>query len=127
MGGTRKSTRAWRELTSSLLLVGLAAGSSGCFWLALGGGAAGGYYVAKDEREVGTIVSDATITTRVKTKLIRDGDVTGRRINVDTRERVVTLRGYVPSQTMADRAVGVARSVSGVHRVESKLVVEPGG
>ena len=98
---------------------------SGCVLLAFGAGAGGGYYVAKDERSFGRIVDDASITGSVKTKLIKDAEVDAIDINVDTDRGVVTLHGHVPSQRVAKRAVDLAGTVNGVHRVKSKLVVIP--
>ena len=108
-----------------LALVSIALATNGCALLLVGGGATGGYYVAKDERPIGQILSDATITASVKTKLVRDEQIAGLDINVDTHEGVVTLNGHVPSAVRAKRAIALARSVKGVANVKSRLVVLP--
>lgn len=72
----------------------------------------------------GEEVSDAWITTKVKTDLMATGDVPGTGIDVDTRDGVVTLTGTVESQAVADKAKSVARNIKGVKRVESKLTVQ---
>jgi osmotically-inducible protein OsmY len=74
-------------------------------------------------KTVGESIDDATITTRVKTTLLNDPDVNGLRIDVDTAKGVVTLSGVVRTQAEADRAVALARMVTGVQDVRSTLQV----
>jgi hyperosmotically inducible protein len=82
-----------------------------------------GYEVAKDDRSIGTKLDDASITSGIKTKLIKDSEIHAMDINVDTFEGVVTLHGNIPSRSAKTRAVKLARSVKGVTKVRSKLVV----
>src|SRR5690606_32620062 len=106
-------------LLGSLFLV------SGCTALLVGGAAAGGYYVGKDERTTGEIADDGVITAAVKSKFIGDDLVKARNINVDTYRRVVTLVGTVDSAAARDRAISLARSVNNVARVVAdELVVK---
>lgn len=102
-------------------------GLSGCVPVAIGGAAAGGYMVGKDERSAAVIASDSRITTAVKTRLIGDKYVDGLRISVETYEGVVTLRGEVGSSIPRDQAERLAASVEGVKSVrnEIKIVREP--
>jgi hyperosmotically inducible protein len=104
-------------------LVLLSASSTGCFWLAVGGAGAVGYQVAKDDRSIGTKIDDASITTGVKSKLIKDSKIDAIDINVDTFEGVVTLHGNIQSRIARTRAMDLARSVKGVSKVKSKLVI----
>ena len=53
-------------------------------------------------------VSDASITTKVKTSLLADPDVSGLRIDVDTRDGVVTLTGTVSSSAEKSKALDLA-------------------
>jgi hyperosmotically inducible protein len=76
-------------------------------------------------KTVGETIDDATITTRVKTALLNDPDVGGMRIDVDTTVGMVTLSGVVKSQAEADKAVAIARRISGVKDVKSTLQVNP--
>lgn len=108
-------------LTITLALSQLA----GCAAAVVGGAAAGGYYVAKDERSLSTITADATITSKVKTKLIKDKHIQALDINVDTYEGVVTLHGNVPSDNIKERAIQLASSVKGVKKIVTKLVIVP--
>lgn len=96
---------------------------AGCAAAVVGGAAAGGYYAGKDERSVGQIADDASITSTINTRYVRDGMVKARTINVDTYNGVVTLYGTVPNQVVADRAVEIARGVKGVRQVVSKLTI----
>ena len=71
-------------------------------------------------------VDDTWITTKVKSSLLADSDVSGLDINVDTLNGVVTLRGQVESQAQADEATRIAREIEGVTNVDtSGLTVGP--
>ena len=70
-------------------------------------------------------VTDAAITTKVKTKLLADPDVSALRIDVDTRDGVVTLTGTVSSAAEKTRALDLAGKVENVKRVEDKLTLRP--
>ena len=96
------------------------AGLGGCFWAAVGGAAEGGY-VAGQKEGTGTVVSDQWITTKVKSKLIADGKVKARNIQVTTIDAVVTLRGIVFSQEEEKRAISLAKDSKGVKSVVSHL------
>jgi len=96
---------------------------AGCAPAIIGAGAAGAYKVGTDERTVGGMWNDATITTKVKTALIQTPDVKARHIDVDTLERIVTLTGVVDTQREAERAVEIARKIHGVKSVKSYLQV----
>jgi len=76
-------------------------------------------------RRVGEVVDDASVTARVKTALIREDDVKARNINVQTYRGIVELSGFVDTQAMADRAVLEAQRVPGVAEVRNALIVEP--
>jgi osmotically-inducible protein OsmY len=65
---------------------------------------------------------DATVTMRVKTALIRDGEVKARRIRVDTRNGVVELKGSVSNDEMT-AALNRVRDVPGVTAVDNKMTV----
>ena len=64
-------------------------------------------------------VSDAWITTKVKTSLLYSKNVDGLDIEVDTKNGVVTLSGTVESNAERDLAVELARQVRGVKKVET--------
>jgi hyperosmotically inducible protein len=74
-------------------------------------------------KSIGETIDDATITARVKTALLNDPQVAGTRIDVDTNLGVVTMSGIVKSRAEEQRAIQVARGVSGVKDVRSTLQV----
>jgi hyperosmotically inducible periplasmic protein len=72
-------------------------------------------------KTAGPAVSDATITARVKTKLLADG-VTGT--TVDTTDGVVTLAGSVAGDEQKAKAETDARETEGVKDVKNELIVK---
>ncbi|NNF67179.1 MAG: BON domain-containing protein [Gammaproteobacteria bacterium] len=110
------------RLAVALCAVSLA---GGCTALAVGGAAAGGYVVGKDDRRVGTIIDDGAITTSVKTKLIRSKYVSAVKVDVDTRDGIVTLNGTVDSYVAREQAEILATDTKGVKSVINKLEVAP--
>src|SRR5205085_2268708 len=75
-------------------------------------------------KATGDNITDAAITTAVKTKFLADSKVSGLNINVDTNNHVVTLTGPVHSAAEKAEAIRLAKTTSGVNRVVSKLTVE---
>jgi len=74
-------------------------------------------------KKSGTVLSDAEITTAVKTKLLADKVVGGLKIDVDTDHGVVTLTGPVSSAAERAQALRLTRGTKGVKRVVSKLTM----
>jgi osmotically-inducible protein OsmY len=72
-------------------------------------------------------VDDAAITAKVKTAVIAEPGLSALKIDVDTKDGVVTLTGTVDSAAMKDRAQQVAQGVSGVRSVVDNLVVKAQG
>ena len=68
--------------------------------------------------------SDGAITDRVRRRLFSDPDVKGYTIEVETKDRVVTLTGTVATDKARSKAEKLARKVSGVKAVVNKLRVE---
>ena len=73
----------------------------------------------------GCAQSDAGITTAVKGKLVADDLVKARQINVDTKDKVVTLTGEVKTQAEESRALQIARETKGVVNVVDQISVVP--
>jgi osmotically-inducible protein OsmY len=69
----------------------------------------------------GAALTDAAITSAVKAKFLADTAVSGLKIDVDTKDGVVTLNGMVATKAEADRAMSLARESDGVKRVVSNL------
>ena len=75
--------------------------------------------------KAGEAVGDAAVTAKVKTALLADDNVKGLRIDVDTKDNVVTLNGSADSKANADKAVTIAKGIDGVKSVSSNLTVKP--
>jgi hyperosmotically inducible protein len=69
--------------------------------------------------------SDPGITTAVKTKLAADDTVKAYKIDVDTKDAIVTLTGSVDNAEAKTRAVELARATKGVTSVVDQLSVAP--
>jgi hyperosmotically inducible protein len=78
---------------------------------------------ADAERSAGQTVDDAGVTAKVKAALLAESGVDGMKINVDTFNGRVTLKGEVPNQGQIDRATQVAKGVEGVKEVDNRLTV----
>ena len=70
---------------------------------------------------IGDAAGDAALTAKVKTALLADDEVKGLRIDVDTSNGVVTLKGAADTQAHVSRAETVAKGVDGVKSVENRL------
>ena len=71
-----------------------------------------------------TAVGDAAITGSVKTALIAEPNLSALKIDVDTKNGVVTLNGTVDNADQKSRAVSIARGVSGVSSVNDNLTMK---
>jgi hyperosmotically inducible periplasmic protein len=81
--------------------------------------------VGDKAEDVGQEIEDGSITSAIKMKFANDEQVSASAIDVDTNNGNVTLNGTVSSQAEADRAVELAKTVSGVKSVKSNLTVKP--
>jgi osmotically-inducible protein OsmY len=58
--------------------------------------------------------------------LATDKDLSAIKIDVDTKDGVVTLTGPAPSESARDRATEIAKNVKGVSSVNNQLTVKAG-
>jgi len=70
------------------------------------------------------VVSDSWITTKVKSDLAVEKDVSATHISVKTIDGVVTLGGSATSQMEADKAVRVAGEIKGVKSVVNNIQIK---
>jgi hyperosmotically inducible periplasmic protein len=70
---------------------------------------------------------DAAITTSVNAELAKDSKLSALRIDVDTVDGKVALRGTAPDAGSRDRATSLAQRVDGVKSVDNQLTVGPKG
>ena len=79
-------------------------------------------------REAGSaamdVVDDAAITAQVSAGLAKDPALSALKIDVDTRNGIVTLNGPAPTQDAKDRATSIAQEVKGVGSVVNHLTVQ---
>jgi hyperosmotically inducible protein len=83
-------------------------------------GCAGG----KKFESTGEYFDDLAITTKVKTSILENSQLSVMQINVETFKGTVQLSGFVNSNDIAAKAVDIARIVKGVKKVNNSLVVK---
>jgi hyperosmotically inducible periplasmic protein len=74
---------------------------------------------------IGDTLDDAWVHTKIVTKLIGNPDTPQRKINVDVKNNVVTLRGTVTTAQEKAEAARVAKETEGVKQVVNQLRVSP--
>lgn len=77
--------------------------------------------------KAGAQIDDLTITTTVTAGFAKDPDLSVLKINVDTRNGAVTLKGSAPTAAARDKAASLAKTVNGVNSVDNQLVVKAAG
>jgi osmotically-inducible protein OsmY len=76
------------------------------------------------QESTGEYIDDSVITTKVKALIAADDFLKSFQISVETYKGSVQLSGFVDSQKAVDKAVQIARSVSGVKAVKNSLIVK---
>ncbi|TFZ05296.1 BON domain-containing protein [Ramlibacter henchirensis] len=94
----------------------IALGLAGCAGMGSGNTTTG-------TRTAGQAVDDATIGTKLKAALAADPELSALKINVDTTQGNVRLRGEVKNMQLWRKAGDVARKVEGVKSVDNQLVI----
>ncbi|KNC88167.1 molecular chaperone OsmY [Trabulsiella odontotermitis] len=82
-----------------------------------------GQKIDSSMNKVGNFMDDSAITAKVKAALVDHDSIKSTDISVKTEKSVVTLSGFVESQSQAEQAVTVAKGVEGVASVSDKLHV----
>jgi osmotically-inducible protein OsmY len=72
---------------------------------------------------IGSAAADATLTTKVKTKFLADDRVSGLKIDVDSKNGVVTLTGTVRTAAEKTAALALAKETDGVKTVVDRLKI----
>lgn len=68
-------------------------------------------------------IEDAALTAKVKTALLADSKAPAMNVNVETKDGVVQLNGYVASNAQREAAERAVRGVDGVAKIENNLEV----
>lgn len=76
-----------------------------------------------DEDTPGSRIDDAAITAKVKAALVQEDAAKARQIDIETKEGVVQLSGFVDSEEIVEAALTTAAEVEGVAEVRNDLVV----
>jgi osmotically-inducible protein OsmY len=85
-----------------------------------------GQAVERAANDVSDKVKDAAITTAVNAKLAQDKSLSALRIDVDTVNGRVSLRGTAPDAAARERATTLASAVDGVVSVDNQLTLGKG-
>jgi hypothetical protein len=72
------------------------------------------------------VSGDTVITASVKAGLLKDPDLSVLKIDVDTRDGVVTMGGVAESAEAKARATRIAEAVKGVKEVRNQVTVKGG-
>jgi hyperosmotically inducible periplasmic protein len=72
----------------------------------------------------GQYVDDSSITTKVKTEIVKAQSLKGFQIGVETMQGTVQLSGFVDTRAQKDQAGQIAAGISGVHSVQNNLLVK---
>jgi osmotically-inducible protein OsmY len=72
----------------------------------------------------GEYIDDSVITTKVKTAIFNEPTLKINEISVETFKGVVQLSGFVRSQKDIDKAVEVARGITGVKSVTNAMRIK---
>jgi osmotically-inducible protein OsmY len=75
----------------------------------------------RERQPVGEYIDDSVITTRVKAAIAQDPVVSVMEVSVETYDGVVQLSGFVSTREQADKAIEIARGVSGVKGVKDDM------
>ncbi|HLX23536.1 MAG TPA: BON domain-containing protein [Usitatibacter sp.] len=81
--------------------------------------------IASASDQTGKTLDDAAITASVKTDILKDADLSVLKIDVDTKDGVVTLNGLANTEDAKTRATRLASGVKGVKEVHNNLTVKP--
>jgi osmotically-inducible protein OsmY len=76
-----------------------------------------------DDITVAEAVDDAVITTRIKAALAADDQLKAREIQVETREGVVQLSGFVDQRDHIAKATDLADGIEGVRSVQNDIIL----
>lgn len=78
----------------------------------------------QERLQAGQYLSDSMVTAKVKAALVKDLQLKGFDISVETYEGTVQLSGFVDSKEQVTRAAAIAASVQGVAAVKNSLLVK---
>jgi osmotically-inducible protein OsmY len=79
--------------------------------------------MGEQSAKAGVAIDDTEITAKIKAAYFAESGLKTLQISVDTIKGVVTLSGSVDTQSHSDLAKAMASAVSGVSKVNDRLMV----
>ena len=73
------------------------------------------------KESVGSYIDDTAITTKVKAAIFAEPNLKSTEINIETFNGIVQLSGFVSSKEMANKAIEIAKGVSGVKSIRNDM------
>ncbi|MGQ0593000.1 MAG: BON domain-containing protein [Gammaproteobacteria bacterium] len=84
----------------------------------------GGCAGTPTQESTGEYIDDTALSTKVKTTLLQDPQVSGLAINVETFKGEVQLSGFATTEAERQRAAALARRVEGVVAVTNDILLK---
>ncbi len=78
----------------------------------------------RTQDSTGEYIDDASITTKVKSEMVADKEVSALHISVETIKGVVHLTGTADTRQESNKAATIARNVAGVTSVDNDIHVK---
>ncbi len=75
------------------------------------------------QASTGEYIDDTVLTSRVKSALLNDPNVSGLSINVETFKGTVQLSGFVKTVAERNLAVKLSRAIPGVRQVKNDILI----
>jgi hyperosmotically inducible protein len=72
---------------------------------------------------VGQTLNDTFLTSKIKTGLLKDPDITSTNVDVDTYNNVVSLTGIVKSSSEKNKILNIVREIAGNRQIVDNLSV----
>jgi len=105
--------KVWRLITGVItIIIFVGIGMYGCT----------AYKAARDERSMGTIMDDTTLSGKIKYQLLQDDTVKGLDISVYVYYGKVYLVGVVESNSQKSQAIKIAKGIEGVKSVTTYIL-----
>ncbi len=82
------------------------------------------YKSANEQKLIVTFLDDSALTAKIKAELVRDSDIEGLNISVETHKGEVILSGFVENNSQIRRAIDIASGVQGVQSVKNGLLIK---
>jgi len=80
--------------------------------------------LSTETRTAGEYIDDKVLVAKIKTALAEDPVVKAHEVNIEVRQGVVQLAGFVDTSEQKSRAAEVTRDINGVRSVDNQLEVK---